>query len=225
MSKTTIEQQIKDVEKFFDGYAGDFDSIYGHSRKRNAFEQLIDKFFRKSMRDRLELVLSYTQNPDIKSVIDIGCGPGHYVVGFLNQGKKVIGLDIAEGMIKIAEAQIKNSNLSNKDVTFVKSDFFKFHPTEKLDAACMMGFMEYIPNPVDLLKKLKGEINKEIYISFPKSSGFLAWQRRIRYKMRNCPLFMYDEKMLQKLVTDSGFSLEKTQIVDVDRDWVVRICL
>jgi len=221
----TIEQQIKDVEIFFDGYAGDFDSIYGHSRKRNAFERIVDKYFRKSMRDRLELVLKFTQNPEIKSVIDIGCGPGHYIVGFLNQGKKVIGLDIAEGMIKIAEAQIKDSALTNKNVMFVKSDYFKYTPSEKCDAACMMGFIEYIPNPVDLLKKLKTEINKEIYISFPKSGGLLAWQRKIRYNLRNCPLFMYNRKQLEQLVTDSGFSLSNTEIIDCERDYVVRICL
>lgn len=77
------------------------------------------------MRLRMEYVLSYTQNPEIKSVIDIGCGPGHYVVGFLNQGKKVVGLDIAEGMLKIAEQQISQSKLSNKDVEFVKSELFE----------------------------------------------------------------------------------------------------
>lgn len=221
----TIEQQIKDVQDFFNGYAADFDSIYGHSRRRSAFEQFVDKHFRKSMRLRMEYVLSYTQNPEIKSVIDIGCGPGHYVVGFLNQGKKVVGLDIAEGMLKIAEQQISQSKLSNKDVEFVKSDYLKYKPTTNCDAACMMGFMEYIPNPVDLLKKLKMEINKEIYISFPKKGGFMAWQRKIRYNMRNCPLFMYTKSEIETLMKDSGFAPSQIEVRDCSRDYFVRIKL
>lgn len=222
---TTIEQQINDVQNFFDGYAADFDSIYGHSRKRSAFEQFVDKHFRRSMRMRMEFVLKFTQNEAIQSVIDIGCGPGHYVVGFLNQGKSVVALDIADGMLKIAEEQIKNSNLANKNVEFILNDYLKYSPVKKSDAACMMGFMEYIPNPVDLMKKLKNEISKEIYISFPKKGGLLAWQRKIRYNLRNCPLFMYDKNQIQQLMKDSGFANNQIEIIDCSRDYFVRIKL
>ena len=65
----------------------------------------------------------------------------------------------------------------------------------KKDAAILMGFFDYISNPLDIFIKLKEDTNKFILASFPKSGGILAFQRKIRYNMRNCQLFYYSENL------------------------------
>ena len=91
---------------FFERYAGSFDSIYGHTEKRNAFGRLIDYLFRRTMFLRFKETMQYADNPSIKSIIDIGCGPGHYCVEFLKKNKKVTGLDLSEEMLKIARQHV-----------------------------------------------------------------------------------------------------------------------
>ena len=39
--------ETKDVEKFFHGYAADFDSIYGHTKKRNAWQKFPGQVFQR----------------------------------------------------------------------------------------------------------------------------------------------------------------------------------
>ncbi len=79
----------KNVSIFFDGYAHDFSSIYKEdTKKRSRFDKLMDKWFRKGIKDRFDLTLNETKKKSITSVLDIGCGPGHFVVKFLEQEKK-----------------------------------------------------------------------------------------------------------------------------------------
>ena len=56
----------KDVENFFQGYAENFDAIYGHTKKRNFFQRWIDRRLRRVMRLRFEETLANSVNPDIR---------------------------------------------------------------------------------------------------------------------------------------------------------------
>jgi len=217
-----MSSETKEVKDFFHGYASDFDSIYGHEEKRGFLGKWIDRNTRQTMFKRFEKTLEHTASPEIKSVMDVGCGGGRYVVEFLKQGKEVLGLDLAQGMLDIAEKRVAEFGFENPKVEWVFSGYMEYEPTKKYDAACMMGFFDYIADPLPLLKKLERDIDKEIYGSFPKSEHWLAGQRRIRYKMRNCPLYLYSRKDLEKLLKDAGWE-GKYEIHDFTRDLFVRV--
>ena len=51
-----------------------------------------------------------------------------------------------------------------------------------------------------ILLKLKKDTSQYILASFPKPGGILGWQRKIRYKIRNCQLYYYSEEMLKNLM-------------------------
>lgn len=217
-----ISSETEKVATFFEGYASGFDSIYGHAEKRSAFQKLMDSLFRKTMFLRFQETLKHSADPSIKSVIDIGCGPGHYCLEFLKQNKKVTGLDLSEEMLKIARQNIERMKVKG-NIQFIKADYLAHPFSEKFDAACLMGFFDYIKNPVDILLKLKKEINKEIYASFPKSGGPLALQRKIRYKLKHCPLYLYSKNDVVRLMNEAGF--QKFEIKDCERDWFVKIMI
>lgn len=217
-----IKSDTEQVATFFERYAGAFDSIYGHTERRNAFEKLADNLFRRTMFMRFKETMRYADNPSIKSVIDIGCGPGHYCVEFLKRNKKVTGLDLSEEMLKIAQQHVNSSHVRG-EVQFIKADYLEHSFDNKFDAACLMGFFDYIKNPVPILIKLKKDINNEIYASFPKSSGLLALQRRVRYKLRNCPLYLYSKPDVLEMLKEAG--LERFVIKSCKRDWFVRVML
>ena len=211
-----------DVSVFFDGYADDFSSIYKEdTKKRSSFDKLMDKWFRHAIKDRFDRTVTETKKNSIKSVLDIGCGPGHFVVKFLEQGKKVTALDIAPSMLAITKKRVQTMG-KEEEVTFVLEDYLEHKPIKKFDAACVMGFFDYVEDPVIVLKKLLNDVEKEIYISIPDNKGFLAWQRKIRYSLRNCPLFLYSKEFLEDSLKKAG-CFEISEITKIDRGYFVTI--
>jgi len=218
-----MTNEVQDVKKFFHGYASDFDSIYGHTTTRGSFDKLMDKLFRRSMLLRFNETLLETAKPSIHAILDVGCGSGVYCVEFLKQGKEVVGLDIAEGMLEIAKQKTSDYRDSGK-ISFILSGYMEYEFQRKFDAAVLMGFFDYIKEPVELIKKLKKDVTKEIYMSFPKKGGFLTWQRKLRYNMRNCPLYFYSKKSLTNILDQAGLQ-NKYTIKDLGRDFFVRVVL
>lgn len=212
----------KNVSVFFDGYADDFSSIYKEDKKkRSSFDKLMDNWFRQAIKDRFDRTINETNKDSIKSVLDIGCGPGHFVVKFLEQGKKVTALDIAPSMIEITKKRVQSIGKED-DVKFILEDYLEYKPIKKFDAACVMGFFDYVEEPVVVLKKLLNDVEKEIYISIPDNKGFLAWQRKIRYNLRNCPLFLYSKEFLEDSLKKAD-CYDISKIVKIDRGYFITI--
>ena len=222
-NKSYAVSETKDVETFFHGYAADFDSIYGHTKKRSTWDKFLDKYFRRSMRLRYNLVLKYSANTKIETILDVGCGGGVYCEALLNMGKIVTGLDIADGMLKLAEQKTKRFAAEDK-VNYIHSGYIEHAFAEKFDTAVLVGFFDYIKSPIEIFEKLKTEVNKELLMSFPKSGGFLGWQRKIRYRMRNCPLYYYSKSDLESMFAKVGWQ-NNAEIIDIDRDFFVRVIL
>ena len=216
-------RETKDVAVFFHGYAADFDSIYGHTKKRSAWDKLLDKYFRESMRIRFDLTIKNASNPHIQTILDVGCGGGVYTEALLEKNKTVTGIDIAEGMLRLAKNKTSRFNQTGK-VNYILSSYLDHQFDKKFDAAILTGFFDYIKTPTDIFQKLKKDVSKEIYMSFPKAGGFLGWQRKVRYGMRNCPLYYYTENDIKRLLNQMGW-LEKATITSIKRDFFVKVVL
>ncbi len=220
--ENTKNSVSKNVSVFFDGYAHDFSSIYKEdTKKRSSFDKLMDKWFRYGIEERFNRTIDSIKKDSIKSVLDIGCGPGHFVVKFIEQGKKITALDIAPSMLEITKQRVKAMG-KKEEVDFILQDYLDYSPNRKFDAACVMGFFDYVEDPVKVLKKLLNDIEKEIYISIPDNKGILALQRRVRYKLRNCPLFLYSRSYLEDCLMKAG-CFEISEIVNIDRGYFVTI--
>ena len=146
MEKTAVQNEAQDVRKFFHGYAADFDSIYGHAKKRSAFDKIMDKLFRRSMLLRFNETLENSKNLSIQTILDVGCGSGVYDAEFLKQGKTVVGLDMAEGMIEIAKKRTAAYSGSGK-ISFVNdtmpaSSFCK-HPKPLKQSASPASILSF----------------------------------------------------------------------------------
>ncbi len=212
-----ISSSTRTVGQFFDVYAKNFDAIYGHTEHRGALGRWVDRAFRQVMVRRFEETLRQTEKQAIHSVLDIGCGPGRYTAAFALQEKEVVGIDIAEEMLKIAQDNIDAYNVT---ADLILGDYLSVRFGRVFDAACLMGFFDYIEDPVPVLKKLGTEVTDEFYASFPKSGGFLAWQRHIRYRLRRCPLWLYSKREVEDALIASGFA-GCYEIRDFGRDWYV----
>jgi SAM-dependent methyltransferase len=181
---------------FFDRYAGDFNAIYGN--RNTLANQIINRVFRRSMRKRYDLTLEGCQPIGERSVLDIGCGPGHYSVELARRGaRRVLGIDFADGMLDIARRAAAQAGCE-RVCRFERADFFERPFDEKFDYVVAMGFMDYVADPRSMIRKALSLSARRAFFSFPLDDGILAWQRKLRYRSR-CDLFMYTEAQVRDL--------------------------
>jgi 2-polyprenyl-3-methyl-5-hydroxy-6-metoxy-1,4-benzoquinol methylase len=210
---------MKQNKLFWDSYASDFDAIYG--TKNSWFNNIINNLFRKTMKIRFEKTLQIIPKDNI-SVIDIGCGPGHYCFSLAKAGhREILGIDFSEKMIEIAQSHAKDSGTEQK-IKFEVVNFLEYEPDRKFDYSIMMGFIEYFENPEMIIKKALEITSRKIFISFPVKGGILAFQRKLRYKHK-CYLRLYSQDDIRKLLESlhiHSYTTEKIQ-----RDFFVTISL
>jgi 2-polyprenyl-3-methyl-5-hydroxy-6-metoxy-1,4-benzoquinol methylase len=183
--------------QFFDGYARDFDAIYG--TKNSAFSTVINRLFRQSMKQRYLLTIEGCTPIAGRTVLDIGSGPGHYSLELARRGAgKVLGIDFADGMLELARAGAARDHLDS--VTFERADFLKTTYPEPFDYVIVMGFMDYVRDARAMVERAMGVTKSKAFFSFPLAGGLLAAQRQLRYKAR-CDLFLYTESQVRGLFT------------------------
>jgi 2-polyprenyl-3-methyl-5-hydroxy-6-metoxy-1,4-benzoquinol methylase len=203
---------------FFDGYAKDFNAIYGNDN--TLINAVVNKMFRQSMVLRYEKSIAGCQPIQGKTVIDIGCGPGHYSVALAEQGAaRVLGVDFAPGMIDIARRQAERANVTDR-CTFTLGDFLDVTGDEKFDYAIVMGFMDYVEDAGALMRKVLSVCRGKAFFSFPAGGGPLAWQRQLRYRSR-CALYMYTEPQIRALI--SALGVRASSIEPIARDYFVTL--
>jgi 2-polyprenyl-3-methyl-5-hydroxy-6-metoxy-1,4-benzoquinol methylase len=205
------------TSEFFHDYAADFSSIYGN--EQTALNRFINERFRKSMRYRYEMTLESCQPIDGLSVIDVGCGPGHYGIALAKMGAgRVLGVDFAEGMLKIAAQGAKDAGVASA-CEYKNADFMDFAAADEMfDYAVVMGFMDYMEDPQKIVDKIMSLTSRRAVFSFPVSSGLLAWQRKLRYKSR-CELYLYSREDLERIFSKTDCA--KFEIKQIDRDFFV----
>ena len=131
--------------------------------------------------------------------------------------KKILGIDVADTMIKNAK-EINQSNLDR--CTFETIDYLNFSEknTKLFDYAILMGFFDYIEEPIKIYNCLKKD-TKISLASYPKKYHYLTPQRYIKYNLRRCPIFFYTKKQIVSLMEMVG--AKSYQIIDNDREFFV----
>ena len=207
----------KNTKFFFDNYSKKFDEIYDTTTNSNSFLKIIvNETFRKSMKTRYVLALNEVKKIKKKlSIIDIGCGPGRYVYDLAKLGHNVTGIDISSDMINIAK---KKNLIFKKKTNFILGNYLYTKFNQKFDYAILNGFFDYIKKPEVVFKKLKKDC-KMFVCSFPKLYHWLTPQRKIRYILRNCPLYFYTKKKIETKLKITG--IKEYRILDNNREYFV----
>lgn len=206
------------TQTFFHQYANDFDAIYGN---QNGFvDGVVNRLFRKSMKLRFEKTIEGC-NPIVgQSVLDIGCGPGHYSITLARGGaSRVVGIDFAEGMLQIAKEHARKVGVGDQ-CKFMVADFHEYPQEEIFDYVIAMGFMDYMPDAEKVVRKVLSLTRRKAFFSFPSAGGILAWQRKLRYQKR-CDLFLYSRKQLEQIL--SRMPEVRATIEPISRDFFVTL--
>jgi len=209
--------------EFFTGYASEFDDIYDVS-ERGGVVGWVNRVLRKTMAIRFTKTFETLQPMPGRSVLDVGCGSGRYIVPALHMGaSRVVGIDLSQAMLDLAGDQARQeAERCEGTVELLCGDFLSTPIGQPLDYAIVMGVMDYVSDAAAFLGKLKDSFTEKAVISFPVSENIWKWQRKVRYHLRGCPLHFYRRKRLEKLLADTAvasYTVEKA-----DRDYFVTLC-
>lgn len=197
---------------FFDRFAETFDTFY--DARRSPFMQWVDRTYRQDMFERFSLTFERLGDLTGKRGLDIGCGSGPYVSEALRRGAaEVVALDPAPGMLELTLRRVEKLGQLDK-ITLTEGYFPAVTPPGPFDFSIIMGVLDYVEDPVTFFKGLRGILTGTAAVSFPSKHWFRTPIRKFRYKLRNCPVYFYDERMIRSIGEQAGFG--KVDIIKID---------
>lgn len=188
--------------RFFDGFAEEFDTLY--NGRRNVLMRWMDRRFRSDMFIRFALTFQVFGDIEGKTVLDIGCGSGPYVMEALRRGaSRITAVDPAPGMLDLVGQKVGKTDLLEK-CRLVEASFpgIKLEPHDHI---IVMGVMDYVEDPAAFLGPLKSLVRVSAAVSFPSKHWLRSPLRSFRYRLRHCPVYFYDAHHIKKLCRDAGF--------------------
>jgi cyclopropane fatty-acyl-phospholipid synthase-like methyltransferase len=194
--------ECKKAGVFFDRFAVDFDSLY--EGKRSRWMQFLDRNFRSDIYLRFSRTFEVFGNLEGRTVLDIGCGSGVYVMEALRRGaRRVVALDPAPGMLELVRARLRQSDFEERCQLVLEA--FPGACREPADHAIIMGVMDYVQDVGAFLRALRPLIGESAAVSFPSKHWLRTPIRKVRYAVRNCPVYFYDEPQIVALGRSAGF--------------------
>lgn len=203
---TAVERSVQSSEgaaRFFDQFAGQFDTLY--DGQRGPLMRWLDRRFRSDMFTRFALTFECFGELSGKSVLDVGCGSGPYVVEAFRRGAaSVTALDPADGMLELTKQKLAGTPHEGK-CQLVRG-LFPGPKLEPHDVAIVMGVMDYVEDAATFLRELRPLVKQTAAISFPSRHWLRTPIRKVRYKLRRCPLYFYDSDSIERLARGAGWS-------------------
>lgn len=152
------------------------------------------------MRAEADARVAVLRKLGLRDILEIGCGPGHFLDAARDAGMRIEGIDRAH----TAEAPRQRGHQIH-EVWF--QDFGP--PTRRFDAIAMWEVIEHVPDPKDILARARLWLRPGgfLALSTPSSSGLPARALGPRFPMV-CPpdhLALFSRRGLQTLLADAGF--------------------
>lgn len=210
----SVEERVR---KHFHADACRFDAIY--DADKGSLARFIDEVWRGVVRRRLDLTLEKLAPLAGKSVLDVGCGSGRFCLAYAEQGAaRVLGVDFAPAMIELAEEYARRLGVADR-CEFRVGTFPEAVSDGPFDAASALGFFDYIEDPLPLLRRMRELTRETLVLSFPRAREWRVPLRRLRFRLNGCPLFLYTEPQVRRLLADAG--LDRYDWIPLDRDYLV----
>jgi 2-polyprenyl-3-methyl-5-hydroxy-6-metoxy-1,4-benzoquinol methylase len=205
------DQNIPAQRAYWDRVAADFDSIY--TKDKSKLARWLDRVFRVDMFQRFEYTLRQSEPVAERTFLDVGCGSGHYCLALAQRGaQKILGIDIAPNMIQKSRELLDASGLS-RVCEFHAQTVDQLSNTEVFDAVIGIGLLDYVPNPLELLRQMHCHARDRVILSFPRINTWRAPIRKLRLTMRGCSVYFYSRSEVYRLIKEAGGRIIDFQVV------------
>ena len=168
------------------------------------------------------------------SVLDLACGtgePGLTIAKFVGPSGRVVGVDLAPGMLGVARERMASQGLKNVTFQLNEHDDLPALQDSSFDAAvCRLGLM-FMPDPVRMLKAIRrvlkpgGKASAVVWGPPEKAPFFSVPMKAVAKHLPDLkpvppgtpggPFGIPSQEMLGGIFTKAGFSNFKSQTADV----------
>jgi 2-polyprenyl-3-methyl-5-hydroxy-6-metoxy-1,4-benzoquinol methylase len=188
----------------FNRHAAEFDALYD-SKRQSGLERWLNRKFRSDIVARYEAAIAHVRSIGAKSVLDVGCGPGHYLASLSKIGvPRLVGVDVSEQMIELAQ---NHPDISKSvAIELIPVDYMTWQSDEKFDVVLALGFFDYVRDPIPILEKMHEQATHSVFASFPSQHWFRTPFRWVRRRLQGTRVYFYSEARIRELAAKSGFA-------------------
>lgn len=127
-----------------------------------------------------ELLLGLIQPEPGQSVLDIGCGTGHYLAFFRQLGLEATGLDASQPMLDVASRELGNDvrlyQGQAEELPFADNSF---------DIVTLISVIEFVAEPVKVISEAARVARRQVYLGVLNKTSLLAVNRRLKGRFRD----------------------------------------
>lgn len=153
----------------------------------------------------------------VRRIVEVGCGPGHFLDAARDAGLHIEGIDPARTAIEAA----------SRGHVVHRIWLESFTPDAPFDALALWEVLEHLPSPADALAHMRGWLRPGavLALSTPSISGVPARVLGSRFPMVTPPdhLELFSERGLRRLLARGGFVPERwTSFSNLGKDAIAR---
>jgi SAM-dependent methyltransferase len=205
------QNEMAQIAQFWNDTAHDFDRIY--TGQKSGFARALDQWFRKDMYQRLAWVLDRSGDVRNAAICDVGCGSGRFVKELAQRGaSRVVGVDVAPEMLRIARTVADEAGVAAR-CEFAESDILEWKTSDTFDLTIAIGFWDYIRDPRARLDVIRQITRGRFLSAWPRLWSWRVPIRKVRLAARGCPVYFYRMPQVHALLAQSGFAVERTDVV------------
>ena len=207
-SLTTIaeflqEESFLSVRSYFGRTADNFDALYEH---RRSWSYNFNRVFRKGLFQRIEKTKETLEGMMSFTVLDVGCGSGRNSALFADLGaRRVVGSDLSAALLELAREYARAASVVDQ-CEFIQADILDYPFHETFDVVVALGVFDYIADPVRALTRMTELANEKVVASFPGASLIRAPLRKLRYALRDGPVYFYTGTRLRQICHEAGLA-------------------
>lgn len=200
--------KLERVREYFERDAADYDAYF----KRDHQPRNLARFLAKNLlsprahEGRLQSVIDLSQPlSEVRSILEVGCGPGRYSLELARQGVRIVGVDFAPAMIAIANRLAREQGLDST-CQFLTGNILDHSFGRTFDISFATGVLDYIPpeSRVPLLVKMRNLSGKAVIVSFPKRWHVHALLRKLWLGWKRVPVYFYTQRDIDSLFSRAG---------------------
>ncbi len=194
-------QRTTEVKTYFTDRAQLFDALYDDETN---VSRAFNKVFRRPMFTRYVFTLGALGDLSGRKILDVGCGSGRYSVELARAGAEVVGVDFSDEMLSMARRRAEEAGVT-ENTTFISGDFTKWaaEAGTHFDAAFAMGVLDYVDDAPGFIRMM-ADVADEVIASFPTPTPVRMPLRKLRYSMRNCPVYFYWRGEIEDMYRAAG---------------------
>jgi 2-polyprenyl-3-methyl-5-hydroxy-6-metoxy-1,4-benzoquinol methylase len=200
----------KRAENYWNQRALRYEQIY--LGRKSKVVRIFDKIIRKAFQERINFTYKLLGNIGGKTILDSGCGPGVYLIEALNRGAvRVTGIDFSQEMINRAHSVISRTHPHNHNWDLQKKDLDTFIPIDSYDVVLIVGVLEYLEDPLKVLKVFQKAVRDCIIVTFSYKYSLYSILRFLLTSIQGIKITLNTLDNLEILAQKAGFKISKAR--------------